>query len=187
MWEIKACGRSKVRKESNQKEKTEVRAGNISEPLAAPVYSAAGEFVLVQMKQRERRESCTSNRMRKGVRRGERKSLSLPTYIKQPHSGCQSAADILHKFQSFLLRRAQSRVSRSRSRAPDLLWGLSFERWGGFKKNKSQSSLHTGVIQDIQKSLCTRESLYFIELVIGKSLTGWSIACLAGMGSKKWF
>lgn len=35
MWEIKACGRSKVRKESNQKEKTEVRAGNISEPLAA--------------------------------------------------------------------------------------------------------------------------------------------------------
>lgn len=187
MWEIKACGRSKVRKESNQKEKTEVRAGNISEPLAAFVSFLqssclfSGWWICFSSDETER------NRMRKGVRRGERKSLSLPTYIKQPHSGCQSAADILHKFQSFLLRRAQSRVSRSRSRAPNLLWGLSFERWGGFKKNKSQSSLHTGVIQDIQKSLCTRESLYFIELVIGKSLTGWSIACLAGMGSKKWF
>lgn len=120
----------------------------------APVYSAAGEFVLVQMKQRERRASCTSNRMRKGVRRGERKSLSLPTYIKQPHSGCQSAADILHKFQSFSVEeRAKSRIKEpQQSTWPPL---RSFI-WGGFKKNnKSQSSLHTG----IQKSLCSRESL----------------------------
>lgn len=52
----------------------------------------------------------------------------LPTYIKRPHSGCQSAADILHKFRRFQERRAQTRLSRRCSRAPDLSARLSLGR-----------------------------------------------------------
>lgn len=40
-------------------------------------------------------------------------------------------------------------------------------------------------VSEIRLSLVQR--FYFIELVIGKSLTGWSIARLAGMGSKNDF
>lgn len=67
---------------------------------------------------------------------GKKKEPSLPTYIKHLHGGCQSAADTLHKFQWFEERRAQTRLSRRCSRAPDLFSSLSFRA----ARNKSPGS-----------------------------------------------
>ena len=75
-----------------------------------------------------------------GKKKKKKKEPSLPTYIKHLHGGCQSAADTLHKFQWFEERRAQTRLSRRCSRAPDLFSSLSF----GAARNKSPGQLHRG-------------------------------------------
>lgn len=144
------------------------------------------------MKQRERRESRTSNRMRKGVRRGERKKPLAP-YLHQTTAqrvpiSCRYFTQI-----PIIFCWGERKVAYQGAAAEHLTSSEVFHLRDEVDLKKInpravciQVSSKTFKRVSVQEKVSSQR-FYFIELVIGKSLTGWSIACLTGMGSKKWF